>query len=417
MMQPWFPDAKLGIFIHWGIYAVDGTVESWPIFNHTIPYAEYMAQRHGFTASHYDPEAWAALFVESGARYAVLTSKHHDGVALWDTEAGDLSVVRSTPAGRDLIGPYIEALRNHGLRVGLYFSHLDWSHPDYASIAHPKGESNEFAYSALDEPDRWQRFLAFHRAQLRELCSGFGEIDLMWFDGDWGRSAEQWDMAGLRRQLSEWQPRMILNSRMCGHGDYATPEQGLPISPPEGPWEFCMTMNDNWGYRPSDTNYKSTAQLIRIFCEVIGLGGNLLLDIGPKADGTIPIEQSNRLRELGRWVHKHDEAIFDTVAGLPPGHFYGPSTLSKDRKALYLFSWAGDGAWVRGLKNEVVSATVVGKNAPVRFERNGGAGWMDVPGILWLDVPTEAIDDEVTVVKIELAEPLSLYRGPGQGVQ
>lgn len=416
MMQPWFPGAKLGIFIHWGIYAVDGTVESWPIFNHTLPYDEYMAQRHGFTASKYDPAAWADLFAQSGARYAVLTSKHHDGVALWPTQASSLNVVESTPAGRDLIGPYIEALRERGLKVGLYFSHLDWSHPDYASLSHPKGERNEFAYVETDDPAKWERFLTFHRAQLRELCTQFGPLDLMWFDGDWERSAEQWRMAELRDQLHVWQPTMVLNSRMCGHGDYATPEQGLPMSPPDGPWEFCMTLNDNWGYRPSDTNHKSSGQIIRIFAEIVGMGGNLLLDVGPKADGTIPEEQAQRLRDLGRWVRKHSEAIFDTRAGLPPGHCYGPSSLSSDGRKLYLFSWAGTSAWIRGLRTEVKAVRILGRDEPVAWNRNGGAGWMDVPGILWIEAQPCALDAEVTVFEIELGGPLDLYNGKGQGV-
>jgi alpha-L-fucosidase len=134
MMQQWFPDAKLGIFIHYGIYAVKGIDESWSFFNGKVTYDEYMEQLSEFTASNYDPEAWAELFERVGAKYAVLTTKHHDGVALWDTKANDFSVVHQTPAGRDLITPYVEALRRHNLKVGFYFSHLDWSHPDYATI-------------------------------------------------------------------------------------------------------------------------------------------------------------------------------------------------------------------------------------------------------------------------------------------
>ena len=211
-MQPWFPDAKLGIFIHYGIYAVDGVAESWSFWNRSVPYDKYMAQLDGFTASKYDPEAWADLFERAGARYAVLTTKHHDGIALWDTDANDLSVVKKTPAGRDLIGPYVEALRHHGLKVGFYFSHLDWSHPDYASV-YPTRDSeeqtgteryaNRFSYPerGKENPEAWARFLAFHRAQIHELNERYGPVDLWWFDGEWERDPEQFDMAGLRDEL------------------------------------------------------------------------------------------------------------------------------------------------------------------------------------------------------------------------
>lgn len=146
MMQDWFKQAKLGIFIHWGIYAVKGVGESWSFYHGSISYEDYMAQCEGFTAKNYDPEAWAELFKRAGARYAVLTTKHHDGVALWDTKQNDLSVVKKTPAGRDLIKPYVEALHKNDLKVGLYYSHLDWSHPDYATVYRP--DEREAGYSS-----------------------------------------------------------------------------------------------------------------------------------------------------------------------------------------------------------------------------------------------------------------------------
>ncbi len=326
----WFADAKLGIFIHWGIYAVNGIDESWSFYNGYIAYPDYMQQLDGFTASNYDPEHWSALIQKSGARYAVLTSKHHDGVALWDTKFSELNVVDKTPAGRDLIMPYMKALRDKGLRAGLYFSQLDWSHPDY-----PHFTRNEKRYE--EDSSRWNNFLDFNRRQLMELCQNF-KPDLIWFDGDWDYSAQQWKAKELSEAVRACNPAVILNSRINGYGDYSTPEQGVPIHRPKDDyWELCMTMNDSWGYQGNDSNYKSANQIIRIFSDVIGMGGNLLLDIGPKADGTIPEEQVSILDELGRWTAKHGDAIYGTGAGLPPGYFNGPSTLSKDSTVLYLF--------------------------------------------------------------------------------
>jgi alpha-L-fucosidase len=425
MMQPWFPQAKLGIFLHWGIYSVNGIPESWSFFNGQISYEDYMKQCEGFGAEKYDPQAWADLFKRAGANYAVLTTKHHDGVALWDTQQNDLSVVKQTPAARDLIAPYAQALRDQGLKVGFYYSHLDWSHPDYAPLPPEQRTSKtlngEIFNQWPDGPDspQWQNFLKFHRGQLEELCTQFGDVDLLWFDGDWTPGDEWWKMGELRDQLHAWQPNVILNSRMHGHGDYKTPEQGIPIQRPEGPWEFCVTVNDSWGYQVQDTNHKSVRQIVRMFAECIGMGGNLLLDIGPFADGSLQPEQVERLEGLGDWIRKHEEAVYPTGAGLPHGHFYGASTLSADKSTLYLFIF--DRPWdqvaVKGIRNNVKRVSVVGSGHEVKHEKIGGAAWMDIPGMLWIDVPESEFDRNATVLKVELDGPLDLYTGAGQAIE
>jgi alpha-L-fucosidase len=430
MMQQWFPDAKLGIFIHYGIYAVNGIAESWSFFHNQISHEDYMKQLDGFTASNYEPEGWATLFEKSGARYAVLTTKHHDGVALWDTKANDLSVVKKTPAKRDLITPYVEALRRHHLKVGFYFSHLDWSHPDYATMRPKRDENvgtatehlnlnyNRFSSppAGEEDPARWERFLDFHRAQLKELCTEFGPIDLLWFDGDWERTAEQFKMKELREQLHAWQPNVILNSRMLGFGDYATPEQGVPIEAPKGPWEFCVTINDSWGYQVQDHNHKSLRQIVRMFAETIGMGGNLLLDAGPTEDGKFLPEQEERLIGLGSWIRRHEPAIYDTVAGIPAGHFYGASTLSKDKERLFLFFFDRpiEGIAVKGVRNKIKKATALGTGDELKFKRIGGADWDEIPGVLWIDLPGTAVDPQATVVALDLEGPLDLYHGAGR---
>ncbi|MDX2065065.1 MAG: alpha-L-fucosidase [Fimbriimonadaceae bacterium] len=426
MMQPWFSDAKLGIFIHYGIYAVKGIPESWSFFSGQISYPDYMSQLEGFTAEHYDPQSWAKLFKKVGARYAVMTAKHHDGVALWDTQANDLSVVKRTQAGRDLLRPYVEALREHDLKVGIYFSHLDWSHPDYPTILPDREDAeiagnanyykNRFAFPEPDkqDPERWKNFIRFHRAQMEELSTQYGTIDLYWFDGEWERTPEQFDMAGLRRQLEAWQPNAIFNSRLLGHGDYATPEQGVPIVPPEGPWEFCVTINDSWGYQVQDHNHKSVRQLVRMFAETIGMGGNMLLDIGPHADGTLQSAQVERLEGLGAWIEKHAKAIYPTGAGLPAGLFYGASTLSRDGKSLFLFAFDPpmDEIAVKGLLSPVKSATVVGKELTLAHRKIGGLG--ETPGVVWIEVPTEATDPNATVIRLDFDEPVRIYQGSGR---
>lgn len=310
----WFSQAKLGIFIHWGIYSVRGVSESWSFFNNYLPYDEYMEQEKGFTASKYDPKNWVDLIKESGAKYTVITTKHHDGVALWDTKVGDISVVKSTPAKRDLIAPFVKEVRKQGLKLGFYYSLLDWSHPDY-----PNKTRTEVRYK--NDPERWARFNKFNFGQLAELNKTW-KPDLYWFDGDWEQSSEAWNSKGIVDLLRSDNKNVIINSRIQGYGDYATPEQGVPVVRPEDKyWELCMTMNDSWGYQHTDSNYKSPYILLRTFVDCLSMGGNLLLDIGPKEDGSIPEEQIAVLKEFGRWTKKHKEAIYETRAGIPTEHF------------------------------------------------------------------------------------------------
>jgi len=418
-MQPWFPDAKLGIFVHWGIYAVDGIPESWSFYLGQVSYQDYLRQLGGFTAAAFDADSWARLFVRAGARYAVLTAKHHDGVALWDTGASDLSVVRRTPAGRDLVAEYAAALRRHDLKVGLYFSHLDWSHPDYATVrsidpAHPHVLENRFSTppAGAEDPERWARFLTFHRGQVHELVERF-RPDLLWFDGEWERDERTWQMRELRDELRAAAPSMIINGRMQGYGDYATPEQGAPVTAPDGPWELCLTVNDSWGYQHADHNHKSVRALVRYFAETIGAGGNLLLDVGPREDGTILPEQASRLEDLGAWINRHRDAVYGTRAGLPPGHHYGPSTVSADRRTLYLtcFDPPREFVAVRGLAGQVRRACVVSTGVELAHRRIGG---MDpVPGVLVIDAPSD-VDPYATVIALELDRELEVYRGRGR---
>ncbi|MCL8007097.1 alpha-L-fucosidase [Gelidibacter japonicus] len=415
----WFQDAKLGIFMHWGYYGVNGIGESWSLYHKQITYDDYMAQGKKFTAKNYDPEAWAKLFKKIGARYAVLTTKHHDGVALWDTKVSKLNVVEKTPAKRDLVGPLVDALRKEDLKVGLYYSLIDWSHPDYDVVFPRPDTRKDYPQKNQNQLSPWQRFLKFNHDQLKELDHRF-HPDLWWFDGDWEQSSEAWQAESLKDTLLAWNPEVIVNSRLKTYGDYSTPEQGVPIVRPDGAWEFCMTMNDNWGYFPSDTNYKPVSQIIRTFVEVIASGGNLLLNIGPKPDGTIGDKEMERLEALGEWVNKHESAVFGTKAGLPYGHFYGPTMLSKDETKIYLalFDTPNNYISLKGIQNKVKSIKVVGNGQELSFERNGGAAWNNIPGILRIEVPqAKNLDANVTILEVDLEGPLKLYRGHGQAVE
>lgn len=493
----WFADAKLGIFIHWGIYSVDGTTESWSFHSRQTTYPQYMSQLQRFGAEKYDPKAWAALIKESGAQYAVITTKHHDGVAMYPTQhltppspwsnnaqeplsypkgkkkvsetylwnpkyplsvMDQSPILLNAPARKDVMTPLVTALRAEGLKFGAYYSLLDWSHGDYPGFFKDQGRYK------IDGADtfRWRMFLEFMHGQIGELSRLYNP-DLFWFDGDWEHSNAEWNAAKIRRDILSVNPNAILNGRLQGFGDYATPEQNMPIAKPllmgsdgklhNAPWELCLTSNDNWGWRPNDTMMKSTNEVIRIFAECLGMGGNLLLDIGPKADGSITPEQTKLLKELGRWTSKHAEAIYGSKAGLPLGHFYGPSTMSKDSTILYLFvtqvqgmsredkyieeeeledainevlGKSGDDAieidggcgmtasiMVKGLRNEIESVQVLGTDFVIKPKVVGKISWSSVPGTVFMDVPFDALDEQVTVLKLKLKGPLRLYEGQG----
>lgn len=407
----WFRDAKLGIFIHWGIYSVNGVDESWSFHNKKISYADYMAQLKGFTARNFKPDEWAALIKESGAQYTVITTKHHDGVALYDSKLSNLDVVNATPAKRDVLTPFYAAIRKQGLKAGAYFSLIDWSHPDYPGFLNDSSR-----YKAANDTERWQRFLPFCHGQINEVMDKFNP-DLVWFDGDWEHSAAEWNAPLIRKNILDKNPNTIINARLQGYGDYATPEQHIPVSRPNNnAWELCMTSNKNWGYHPDDTDYKTPYELISIFADVISNGGNLLFDIGPREDGMIPAEQVALLKALGKWNKKHAEAIFGTEAGLPYGHFYGPSTITKDSTTLFLFLpyHAAGKTVIKGLNNEIESIEVVGANMKLNHKVVGKISWSSVPGIVFInDIPTASSDEHMTVLKLKLKGKLSLYRGKG----
>ncbi|HEY4430853.1 MAG TPA: alpha-L-fucosidase [Paenibacillus sp.] len=422
-MQQWFTDAKLGIFIHYGIYAVQGVAESWSFYNGKMSREEYMKQLDGFTSSKFDAKHWADIIARSGAKYAVLTTKHHDGVALFDTEYSDLSVMKATPAKRDIVKEWSDAIRERGLHVGMYYSLIDWSHPDYPSVFESGivpadlSQVNRFSspVDGIQDEETWQRFLTFNNNQLREILTNYGTVDLLWFDGDWERSAEQWNLPAFKEFLKSLSPNVIINSRLQGHGDYKTPEQGLPITRPEGPWEFCTTINTSWGYVHTDHNYKSLNQIIRMFCDCISMGGNMLLDIGPMEDGTIDPRQEAILLGLGDWIRTHEEAIYGTQEGIMTRYYLGGSTLSPDKKNLYLFVYDSpkENICLKGLCNPITKITVLHSGKELTHEIHGGVPWFHIPGTTWIQMTPEDMHEQVTVLKLEFAEEIEMYGGSG----
>lgn len=403
----WFADAKLGIFIHAGIYSVDGVDESWSFYNKKISHSNYMKQLKGFTLRNYNPASWADLIAESGARYAVLTTKHHDGVAMYDTKMNDLSIVKATPAKRDMVKPFFEELRKRNIKCGAYYSLIDWTYPDYPGFLRDSSK-----YKLENDYERWLRFQRFFQGQIQEISTQVNP-DLWWFDGDWEHSAEQWESEKVRGMILKNNPKAIINGRLQGYGDYETPEQSFPVSRPKyNWWELCMTINDNWGFQ-HDNNWKTPYEIITIFVDAVSNGGNLLLDFGPMEDGTIPAEEINILKELGAWNKRNGEAIFGTVAGIPQGHFYGPTTLSKDSTTLYIFLHGKSTGpiMIKGLNNNIEEVKVLGTGTKLNHKVICKISWSPVPGLVYIDVPENVLDPYVTAISIKLDKPIKLYGG------
>jgi len=426
MMHEWFKQAKLGIFIHWGLYAVEGVPESWTMASGQMSCEEYYRQAAGFTAELYNPDEWARYFKAAGANYAVLTTKHHEGFAMFDTEYTDFNVVKATPCGRDLVAPYCKALRDHGLKVGLYYTNTDWADDDHMrvildmtqeelnkmrkekvpfSTMWTQGPASPETKPELDEC--WQRFMTRYKGEMCELLNRH-QPDVLWTDVMIERPGFSWETKDVKKMIGELSPNTICNGRLGDQGDYETPECYIPMRPLNGPWELCTTFNDSWGYQKQDKNFKDVRQIVRMLCECISKGGNMLISVGPDAKGRLPEEVKAKMLELGEWTHKYAEAIYPTEKGLDPAYFLGGSTLSKDKKTLYLFAYDSSSGrlMLNGIRNKIKRATAMGCGLELTHQTLGGAPWINMPGSIWIDLPKEAVDDVCTVIKVEFDEPL-----------
>ena len=326
---------------------------------------------------------------------------------MWNTKYGNLNAVEHAKAKRDVLTPFVNAVRDKGLQLGLYFSLPDWSHLNYTH--HTKDKKR---YTIANDPQRWKKYRKYMLGQLKELSKKYSP-NLWWFDGDWEHSAEEWGVEEIKTLLTKNSPNVIFNSRLNGKGDYDTPEIGVPVYRPKAPyWELCVTMNDSWGYQKTDTNYKTPLQVMDLFVDCISKGGNLLLDIGPKADGTLPKEQQDLLKALGQWTKKHGSAIYGTRKGIPYDHFYGPTALSKDKKTLYLYvrDIPKDGKLVlKGISNRINVAYVVGEGSMLQQQTLCKVYWNRYPGITYIELPPESIDPYYTVVALKLDGEIDLF--------
>jgi len=346
----WFQEARFGMFIHWGVYSLLGRGE-WVMYNEKIQVPEYEKLYPQFNPTEFNAAEWVALAKAAGMKYIVITSKHHDGFCMFHSRWTDYTI-EHTPFRRDIIGELTRECQKQGVKIGYYYSLLDWHHPDYLPRRAWETETRP-----ADQAD-FSRYVEYAHGQLRELCTNYGKIDVIWFDGGWEHRPEEWRSAELVALIRELQPHIVINDRSGIPEDFATPEQHVPAAAMQGRlWETCMTINNNWGYAKDDHNHKSVRQLVQTLVDIASKGGNFLLNVGPTPQGTIQPEHAERLRQMGAWLRENGESIYGT-AGSPfrlPLPF-GRCTVKGQRLFLHVFDWPTEPLVVWGLKNKVKRA-------------------------------------------------------------
>ena len=392
----WWREAKFGMFIHWGVYAVPaGThngkqvpgIGEWIMNNAKIPIAEYKPYAKQFNPVKYNPDDWVRLAKEAGMKYMVITSKHHDGFALFDSKASDWNIVKATPYGKDLLKPLAEACRKYGMKLGFYYSqNLDWCHPGGGSGAWDPAHAG----SAEDYVNN------IVIPQVREILSNYGDVAVLWWDIPGGVITKE--RADKIIPLLKLQTGIIHNNRLGGgyKGDTETPEQHIPATGyKDRDWETCMTMNDTWGFKSYDQNWKSTQKLLQNLVDIVSKGGNYLLNVGPTAEGLIPEPSIERLREVGAWMKQNGEAIYGTQASPFKRLSWGRCTQKAGKLYLHVFNWPVDGKLVvPGLRNAVESATLLATGDKLATE--------SVPAGVSIAVPAAAPDPICSVVVLSI---------------
>jgi len=392
----WWQQARFGMFIHWGLYSQLGRHE-WVMNRERIPLAEYEKLADSWHPKPRPAREWAALAKEAGMKYMVMTTKHHEGFCLWDTRQTDYNAVLRGPQ-RDLVREYAEACREAGLRIGFYYSLMDWHHPDGARCA--AGEKAR------------RRFCDFTQGCVRELMSNYGKIDILWYDVSWPlRGADKWESARMNAMARALQPHILINNRSQLDEDFGTPEEHIKAADSGRAWEACMTFNGSWGYMPSAIDWRPAREVLGMLRQCAGGGGNLLLNVGPAPDGSVPPEAYERLRPVGRWIAQNGEALYgrmDRTDGRMEWMPCGAWTLKGNTAYFWVSRWPGRKLTVGGLKTKVARASVLATGKRIKFKQSGNQ--------LFLEGLPDSSPDKiagVTVIKLECTSKPRQVLGAG----
>jgi alpha-L-fucosidase len=405
-----FQDAKFGLFIHWGVYSVLGKGE-WVMHNTKMTIEDYEKLPPQFNPTEYDPAEWVKLAKAAGQKYITITSKHHDGFAMWDSKVSDYTVVKSTPYKKDVLKMLADECHKQDMKLFFYHSHLDWHHPDY----YPRGRTGQFS----GRPDKgdFNKYLDYMDAQLEELCTGYGPIGGIWFDGWWDQQVKQpgvdpkttrvdWRLRQTYDLIHKLQPQALVGNNhhvapFPGE-DFQMFEKDLPggntagfnadSKPGDLPLETCETMNRAWGYNKGDKNFKSTKDLLRYLIKAAGMNANFLLNVGPMPSGKIQPEFVERLQEMGQWLQKNGESIYATRGGPVPPQPWGVTTRSKkgDRVYVHVLEAKGGEVTLPKAAGKLAAARLLGSDDKIETSDSGED--------LVLKLPEKAIDPVDTIV-------------------
>ena len=401
----WFRDAGLGMFIHWGPYSKLGRGE-WAMWREDIHPLDYEKIANKFDPKSFDADKWANLAKNMGAKYVVLTTRHHDGYCLWDSKTTDFTSVQRAPK-RDFVAEYVKALRKQGLKVGLYYSLLDWSWPAF-NMDLPMDD--DFAWQKFVEegpsynPQAWKTFVKYVHTQVEELMTHYGKIDVLFYDGGWYQAEKQWQSNKLNAMVRKHQPGIMINDRAMVFEDFTTPENEIPVhlEHRDEPWEVCYCVNDTWGHIPSDINYKSIRQCIYALVRVRSAGGNLVLNAEPNGNGAMTAAFIKTMQGLGKWVKKNADSIYGcrlaAMAEHSTGFFSQPGMVTANpaqSKAYYhILRWLGGDNHCVKIEADIISAQFLVSGKKVEFVRKGRM-------IYFYNLPSKAPDPIDTVIELK----------------
>jgi alpha-L-fucosidase len=403
----WWREAKFGMFIHWGVYAVPASARGgaeWYLHGSQVQVKDYEKLAAQFNPVRFDAAKWVRTAKQAGMKYIVITSKHHDGFCMFDTKLTDWSIVRATPFKRDPLKELAAECRKQGVRLCFYHSIMDWHHPDYLPRRPWENDTRPATGASLD------RYIDYMKGQLRELLTNYGPIGVIWFDGGWEHTAAELRSEEVNTMIRALQPRIIINDRNQSPEDHSTPEQTIPAGamPNDRLWETCMTINGTWGYTKDNNDWKTPEDLIRKLCDIAHKGGNFLLNVGPTELGEFPPQIHERFEAMGKWLCANGPAIYATTKSpwrkLP---FEGRCTVKGNKVYLHVFQWPDAGLRIVGLKTPVRGARCLatGQRLDVRTSTEG-----DLPAIA-IAKPAR-LDPFATVVELALAgKPIVVDRG------
>ncbi len=384
--RKWFQDAKFGMFIHWGVYSVLGNGE-WVMHKTKMTVDEYEKLPPKFNPVKFDADEWVRLAKEAGMKYITITSKHHDGFAMFDSKVSDYDIVDATPYGKDVLKMLAEACTKHGIKLFFYHSHLDWHHPDY----YPRGRTGK--HSGRPDSGNWYDYLDYMDAQVRELCTNYGKIGGIWFDGWWDKKDADWRLGKTYKLIHDLQPQALIGNNhhvlpFPGE-DYQMFEKDLPGHSTKAfnktakigqlPLETCETINTSWGYNKNDHKYKSVTELIHYLVRAAGYNANFLLNVGPKPDGTIQKEFVERLRAIGDWMDKNGETIYGTRGGPFPPKDWGVSVHKDGRIFVHILKWPGSKLELPGIRTRILGAKTFHGGHEVKVDQKGKTIELRVP--------------------------------------